>query len=128
MNLLIDTHALLWWFSSPARVPAAAQDELEDDANQVYVSAVVAWEMAIKTQLGKLDAGKLLPDLPRHLAERGFRKLAISMGHALRAGQLPLYHKDPFDRILIAQAQAHRFAIVSGDMLLDRYGIRRVWR
>ena len=93
----------------------------------MYVSAAVAWELAIKVNLGKLDAGELLPDLPRVLFEKGFRRLAISMDYALRAGTLPRHHNDPFDRMLVAQAQALGFAVVSADVEFDRYGVARIW-
>ena len=127
MNLLLDSHALLWWFASSPRLSPPAVDALKASGNRVYVSAAVAWELSIKVNLGKVDASALLSDLQRVLFARGFRKLAISVDHALRAGQLPLHHKDPFDRMLVAQAQAHNFAIVSADTMFDRYGVSRVW-
>src|ERR1039457_7292654 len=95
MNLLIDSHALLWWFGSTDKLSSRARDALKSPANRVYVSAAVAWELAIKANLGKLDASELLSDLPRVLFEKGFRRLAISMDHALRAGTLPRHHADP---------------------------------
>jgi PIN domain nuclease of toxin-antitoxin system len=127
MNLLIDSHALLWWFGSTDKLSSRARDALKSPANRVYVSAAVAWELAIKVNLGKLDASELLSDLPRVLFEKGFRRLAISMDHALRAGTLPRHHSDPFDRMLIAQAQALAFAIVSADAEFDHYGVARIW-
>jgi PIN domain nuclease of toxin-antitoxin system len=127
VNLLVDSHALLWWFAASKRLSSPAGDALRASANRVYVSAAVVWELSIKENLGKVDATALLSDVQRVLFARGFRKLAISMDHALRAGQLPMHHKDPFDRMLIAQAQAHNFAIVSADALFDRYGVTRIW-
>ena len=127
MNLLIDSHALLWWLGATDKLSSRARDALRSPVNRVYVSAAVAWELAIKVNLGKLDAGELLPDLPRVLFEKGFRRLAISMDHALRAGTLPRHHNDPFDRMLVAQAQALGFAVVSADMEFDRYGVARIW-
>ncbi|MGC2108039.1 MAG: type II toxin-antitoxin system VapC family toxin [Candidatus Korobacteraceae bacterium] len=127
MNLLVDTHIVLWWFSRSRQLSNPARDEMSDPQNQVYVSAAVAWELAIKVNLGKLDAQKLVADLPALLFEEGFRRLAISMDHALRAGLLPRHHTDPFDRMLIAQAQALNCPIVSADRVFDSYGVRRVW-
>ncbi|MGB8888535.1 MAG: type II toxin-antitoxin system VapC family toxin [Candidatus Korobacteraceae bacterium] len=126
MNLLIDTHVLLWWLGAPERVTETARTVLESE-NRVYVSAAVAWEIAIKVNLGQLDALEVVSDLPRILFDKGFHRLAISMDHALRAGMLPRHHADPFDRMLIAQAQALNCPIVSGDAVLDSYGVRRIW-
>lgn len=127
MNLLVDSHVLLWWFASPSKLSARASDALKGSGNQVYVSAAVAWELSIKVSLGKLDAARLLSDLASVLFERRFRRLAISVDHAIRAGALPRHHKDPFDRMLVAQAQALGFPIVSADATLDRYGVARIW-
>lgn len=127
MNLLIDTHALLWWLGAPQRVTETARDVLQNAEDRVYVSAAVGWEIAIKVNLGKLDALEVVSNLPRILFERGFHRLAISMDHALRAGMLPRHHGDPFDRLLIAQAQALNCPIVSADTVLDSYGVRRIW-
>jgi PIN domain nuclease of toxin-antitoxin system len=127
MNLLLDTHALLWWLGEPQRVSKAARHALEDRDYRVYVSAVVAWEMAIKVNLGKLDAQEVVGDFRRILYAKGFFRLGISTDHALRAGLLPLHHTDPFDRMLVAQAQALNCPIVSADARLDSYGVRRIW-
>jgi PIN domain nuclease of toxin-antitoxin system len=109
------------------KLSAAARDVLGDTDNIVYVSAGVAWELAIKTAFGKLDAQAILSDFHGLLFQRGFRRLAISTDHALRAGLLPMLHRDPFDRILVAQAQALNSPVVSADAIFDRYGVRRIW-
>ena len=127
MNLLIDTHVLLWWLSAPERITQRAANSLHTPENRVYVSAAVAWEIAIKSNLGKLQAEKVLSDLPRILFDRGFLRLAISVDHALRAGVLPRHHNDPFDRMLVAQAQALNCPIISADARFDSYGVRRIW-
>lgn len=127
MNLLLDSHSLLWSFASPARLSSAARYAILNPGNRLYVSAAAVWELSIKQNVGKLDATMLLPDLKRVLLERGFLRLAISTEHALRAGQLPLLHRDPFDRMLAAQAQALNFPIVSADRIFDSYGVQRVW-
>ena len=123
----MDTHALWWGFTSDTKLSSVAQDALTDARNIVYVSAAVAWELAIKTTSGKLDAHAILTDFSGLLMQRGFRRLAISTDHALRAGQLPLQHRDPFDRMLAAQAQALNWPIISADAIFDRYGIQRIW-
>ena len=127
MNLLVDTHVILWWFSRSRQLSVVARDSLCDPVNRVYVSAAVAWELAIKVNLGKLDARTLVSNLRPLLAEEGFHRLGISTDHALRAGMLPLHHADPFDRMLVAQAQALNCPIVSADARLDSYGVRRIW-
>jgi PIN domain nuclease of toxin-antitoxin system len=127
MNLLIDSHAVLWWFSRSGRLSGPARDALRSSQNRVYVSAAVAWELTIKVNLGRLDARELIANLPRLLFEEGFHRLAISMDHALRAGMLPRHHGDPFDRMLVAQAQALNCPIVSADPIFDSYGVRRIW-
>jgi PIN domain nuclease of toxin-antitoxin system len=127
MNLLIDTHVLLWWLGAPERVTGTARGVLESAEDRVYVSAAIAWEIAIKVNVGKLDALAVVSDMPRILFDKGFHRLAISMDHALRAGMLPRHHTDPFDRMLIAQAQALNCPIVSADKVFDAYGVRRIW-
>lgn len=127
MKLLLDTQALFWWFSDPKKLSSRSRSVIENGAHAVLVSPAVAWELAIKTELGKLDALPLIVDLPSYVSEEGFTELPITMTHATRAGLLPLHHRDPFDRLLVAQAQELGIPIVSSDRLLDRYGIQRIW-
>jgi len=95
--------------------------------NTVLVSAAIAWELAIKVNLVKFDALSLATELPRYAQEEGFEELPISMEQAIRAGLLPLHHRDPFDRLLVAQAQALNVPILSADTVLDQYDVKRVW-
>ena len=127
MNVLLDTHVLLWWFTRDARVSAPADAVLTSTDNRIYVSAAVAWEVAIKTASGKLAGEAILSDFQGLLLQRGFRRLAISTDHAIRAGLLPQVHRDPFDRMLAAQSQALNFPILSADPIFDRYGVQRIW-
>lgn len=127
MNLLIDTHVLLWWWTDERRLSQNARAAIRDSRNRSYVSAAVAWELAIKVNLGKLDARDVVSNLRQFLIEEGFRRLAISTDHALRAGLLPMLHRDPFDRMLVAQAQASNSPVVSADAIFDRYGVQRIW-
>lgn len=127
MRLLLDSNALAWWFSSDARLSAVAGRAIRNQNSEIVVSVCSAWELAIKDKLGKLRMGDLLERLPRDLVESGFAVLPIVLDHAIRAGSLPAHHKDPFDRMLVAQAQAENLAIVSNDPVFDRYGVRRLW-
>src|SRR5437016_11324858 len=127
MKVLLDSHTLVWWFSDPDKLSKRATSIVSNSTNTAFVSAATAWELAIKVNLGKLNALALVTDLPRHLDEEGFVELPISIGQASRAGLLPLHHRDPFDRLLVAQAQDLGVAILSADALLDRYDIKRGW-
>ncbi len=128
MQLLLDTHALLWWLADDPQLGAAARGAIAIKANVVWVSAASAWEIATKVRLGKLPGGEdLAADFGRTIAMEGFEPLPISVDHALRAGLLPGPHKDPFDRMLIAQAQAENLVLVSHETVFDGYGLRRLW-
>ena len=128
MQALLDTHALLWWFADDPELTKAARKIIAATNNAIFVSAASAWEIATKVRLGKLStAADLVASFPAHLDREGFQTLAISADHAIRAGLLPGPHRDPFDRMLIAQAQAESMPIVSNEVLFDSYGIRRIW-
>jgi len=127
MKILLDTHALIWWFGNETKLSRRACSIIANQNNTVLVSAAVAWELAIKVNLGKFDALSLATDLPRYTEEEGFEELPISLEQAVRAGLLPLHHRDPFDRLLVAQAQALNVPILSADTVLDQYDIRRLW-
>jgi PIN domain nuclease of toxin-antitoxin system len=125
---LLDTHTLLWWLADDPALTQAAREVIEDTNNILYVSAASAWEIATKVRIGKLPtAAGLAEDFAGFIKREGFRVLAISADHAIRAGLLPGLHKDPFDRMLIAQAQAENIPLISNEVLFDSYGIRRVW-
>ena len=128
MRVLLDTHALLWAVTGDRRLSRRAHSVLAALDNEVLVSAASAWEVCTKYRLGKLpDAESLASDFGRIVEQLGFHPLPISLGHAQRAGNLPGGHRDPFDRILIAQAQAEDVPLVSNERLFDAYGVRRVW-
>lgn len=128
MRLLLDTHALLWWLAGDAtRLSAHARAAIETDENEVYVSAASAWEISTKHRLGKLDAAILSGQFMKVVLQQAFIALDITMDHADRAGSLPGTHRDPFDRMLIAQAQAEHLMLVSNETVFDGYGVRRVW-
>jgi PIN domain nuclease of toxin-antitoxin system len=127
MRLLLDTHALLWWVMDDARLPVGLDSVLTEPENQVYVSAATGWEISIKASLGKLDPGPLGQGLAEAIEGQGFLPLPITLEHAARAGAMPPHHMDPFDRMLVAQAQAENLHLVSSDRTLERYGVVRVW-
>lgn len=127
MRVLLDTQALLWWLGDAPSLSLRARRTIANPANEVLVSAASAWEMAIKNQSGKLHAQALLDRLPEELSEQGFLTLPISVEHAVRAGALVEHHKDPFDRMLVAQAQAENLPVLSNDTVFERYGVRRIW-
>lgn len=128
MRVLADTHTLLWWASDSPRLSSGARASLANRANDVFVSAASAWEIATKVRLGKLPgAENFSSDLSSRIAQLGFHELPISMAQAERAGSLSGTHKDPFDRMLIAQAQALAIPVVSCDEVFDTYHVRRIW-
>jgi len=128
LRVLLDTHALLWWLSDDAALTRSARKTISETRNTPIVSAASAWEVATKVRLGKLPtASDLAADFSGHLEREGFQVLAISAEHGIRAGLLPGPHKDPFDRMLIAQAQAENMPIISNEILFESYGIRCIW-
>ena len=120
MKLLLDTHAALWWLSDDARIGNDAARQLTDETNQVLLSSTVVWEVAIKRALGKLRAPE---DVATVLAASSFGPLSISIDHATLAGSLPSHHRDPFDRLLIAQATLDSLTIVTRDPRFAVYGV-----
>ena len=120
MRLLLDSHVLLWWTSSPSRIAAPTKSAIDSSDNDVFVSVATAWELAIKSGLGRL---RMPSGLEEKMDERGLQKLGISFAHAALAGRLPRHHGDPFDRMLIAQAQSEGLTLVTRDRVFSAYGI-----
>ena len=128
MRALLDTHALLWWLADSERLSLPARRTIADESNAILVSAASAWEIATKSRLGKLPGSEdVALDIAGAIAGQGFEELAISVADAERAGRLPGPHRDPFDRMLIAQALSRDLVIVSIDTAFDRYGVNRHW-
>jgi len=128
LRALLDTHALLWWLSDDPALARIARKTIADTKNTLIVSAASAWEIATKVRLGKLPtAADLASDFSSRIQREGFELLAISAEHGIRAGLLPGPHKDPFDRMLIAQSQSENVPIISNEEVFDGYGVRRVW-
>ncbi len=120
MNLLLDTHILIWAFSNNSRLTGKARDALVDGHNQVFVSAVTAWEITIKKALGKLKVPDSYED---ELTAHRFTALDVTTAHALAVGRLPPHHADPFDRLLIAQTRVENLKLITADPMIQRYDI-----
>ena len=127
-SLLLDTHALLWWLVEPEKLSALAIAAINDPAATVFVSAATGWELATKVRLGKLPGAELLlQDLPSLLQHQGFQPLAVQLHHGVRAGSYQQAHRDPFDRMLAAQAELEGLQLVSLDPALATFPCRVLW-
>ena len=125
MRLLLDTHALLWWLSDDLRLSRPARSAIADPANQLMASAAVGYEIAYKQNLGRLPA---LPEmLPYRLRREGIGALPITLDHAIAAAALPGPHRDPWDRIMMAQALAEDCRVVTVDRIFSDYGVPILW-
>jgi PIN domain nuclease of toxin-antitoxin system len=127
VRVLLDTHVLVWWLEGATRLSRRAATILANLDNSILVSAVVGWEIAVKVGTGKMEPQSIIQRLDRVLNEQSFSELPITIEAAIRAGLLPLHHRDPFDRLLVAQAQSLGVSILSADAVLDRYDVKRLW-
>jgi len=128
LRALLDTHTLLWWILEDPALSQTARETIAETSNTILVSAASAWELAIKFRLGKLPrAADLVSNFLSEVEHEGFQLLPISAEHGIRAGLLAGPHKDPFDRMLIAQSQAENTPIISNEIVFENYGIRRLW-
>ena len=128
MKLLLDTHALIWFLENDPKLSAAAREAIEEAANERWVSMASGWEMAIKSQMGKLALPRPFEVLfPGTLEALGFSIVPVRAGHLHRYHALPFHHRDPFDRLLVAQALADGFSVVGNDAAFDAYGVTRIW-
>ena len=121
MRLLLDTHILLWWLADDRKLTRSARTIIANPDNDVLVSAASLWEISIKVALGRLEVE--LDDLEQNITANGFRSLPINYRHALTAGRLPAIHRDPFDRMLIAQASVEELRVISHDKIFESYGL-----
>ena len=129
MKALLDTHALVWWWTDNRRLPRAARAMIAEPDNEVLVSAATAWEIATKNRLGKWpEVERLVTDFESLLLQSRFVGLPVSIAHARLAGTLTGQHSDPFDRMLIAQARLESAVLVTGDAIFRRYRVPVVWR
>lgn len=129
MRFLVDTHTFLWAIRSPEELTSKARNILADPSAELLLSIVVPWEMAIKSGLGKLKQAEIiLKDFENLVAAGGYRPLETMARHVIRSGFLPLHRRDPFDRLLAAQALDLQIPIISADETLDLYGVQRIWK
>ena len=128
MRLLLDTHTFLWWLAGNMRLSMKGRLAIEDAGSDVIVSAASAWEITTKHRIGKLpEASAVAQDVAGAIASQGFEELPVTVADAERAGRLPGPHRDPFDRMLIAQAIRRDLTILSIDEVFDQYGVNRLW-
>ena len=125
MHILLDTHVFVWWLMEEPRLKKSVLDRIGDANSVVYISAISIWEILIKSNLGKIK----MPTrgLEKQIRNNGFSALPISVSHALAAGALPMHHRDPFDRMLVAQARAEGLTLVSHDKFLEAYDVPILW-
>jgi PIN domain nuclease of toxin-antitoxin system len=129
VNLLLDTHALLWFLDSDSQLNPTAKQLIESPQNRKLVSMATCWEISIKVGLKKLSLGEPASTfLPRELSVNSFEVLQIEMIHVTFVESLPLHHRDPFDRLLAAQSLVEDIPLVSADVIFDSYGVRRLWK
>ena len=128
MKLLLDTHSFLWWIADDRRLAASARAIIADPANELFLSAASGWEISIKCRIGKLQLAEG-PEtfIPRHLSANSVQSLPVQMDHALRVFSLPPLHRDPFDRLLVAQSQLERMPLITADPLVSQYAIDVRW-
>jgi PIN domain nuclease of toxin-antitoxin system len=128
VRLLLDTHALLWWLAGENTLSPAARKAIGEGKNTIFISAASAWEIATKYRIGKLPGvASIVGDLGAVIADQGFTDLPISLHHAQMAGMLPGIHRDPFDRLLVAQALLEKLLLVSNEKQFDAFGVSRLW-
>ena len=125
MTLLLDTHVFLWWIDDAPELGPAARDAIADPQALVLISAASAWEIAIKVVLGRIRIHS--DDVRRAIHESGFTELPVRVEHGLAAGALPPHHRDPFDRMLVAQAQVERLTLVTRDRRIEPYDVKVLW-
>lgn len=127
MRYLLDTHALMWFLEGSPLIPPGLQNLLRDPAQQISVSLISFWEMAIKIQLGKLQLPESLEEMIAHTTQVKIEIMGLEREHILKLETLPLHHRDPFDRILLAQCQVESMTLISRDTAFDAYGVSRLW-
>ena len=128
MRLLLDTHTFLWWINNDPSLSEPARIAISSKVNECYLSLASCWELAIKTSIGKLQLTKSVDRfIPEELAANDFQLLSIDFRHVAKVETLPFHHRDPFDRLLVAQALIEKMTIISADAVLSEYGIKRLW-
>ncbi|MEO0887672.1 MAG: type II toxin-antitoxin system VapC family toxin [Cyanobacteria bacterium J06648_10] len=128
MKLLLDTHCLLWWFAQPESLNENVIDQIADETNELWFSVASVWEIGIKVSIGKLPLPETVADyVPDRMMQLGAKSLQISAVHTLQLATLPMHHRDPFDRMLISQAQLEDMTLVSADSVFPKYEVALLW-
>ncbi|HIJ86837.1 MAG TPA: type II toxin-antitoxin system VapC family toxin [Desulfuromonadales bacterium] len=128
MRLLLDTHTFLWWINNDPSLSQPARSAISSKLNECYVSLASCWELAIKVSIGKLQLTKSLDRfIPEELATNDFQLLSIHFKHVAKVEALPFHHRDPFDRLIVAQALSEKMTLISADTVLSEYGVKRLW-
>ena len=128
MKYLLDTHSLIWFIEGDVKLSLHARQLMDDEANELFVSVGSLWEMAIKFSIGKLNLGRPFAEMfPQQLTDNSIEILGITVDHLRIVCDLPFHHRDPFDRLIIAQAVVERLPIISVDAVFDGYGVKREW-
>ncbi|TAF23940.1 MAG: type II toxin-antitoxin system VapC family toxin [Runella slithyformis] len=129
MKYLLDTHSLIWFMKGDEKMPDKVRQVIAENHLNCFVSVASFWEMSIKISLNKLDIGLPFPEVEKWLFDNNLRNiLPIDFRHTLQLSQLPFYHRDPFDRTLIAQALSENITLVSNEKIFDKYGVKRIWQ
>lgn len=128
MRLLLDTQCWLWWFAQPEKLSETVIEQIADEANEIWFSVASVWELGIKVSIGKLPLPEKIDDyISTRMTQLGARSLEITAAHAFQVAALPLHHRDPFDRMLIAQAQSEEMTLVSADSIFNQYEVSLLW-
>ena len=128
MRLLLDIHTFLWWINNDPSLSEPARIAIASELNECYLSLASCWELAIKSSIGKLQLTKTVDRfIPEELAANDFQLLSIDFRHVAKVETLPFHHRDPFDRLLVAQALIEKMTVISADTMLSEYGIKRLW-
>lgn len=128
MRLLLDTHTFLWWINNDSLLSDSARAAIASERNECFLSLASCWELAIKASIGKLRLTKPVERfIPEELAANDFQLLSIDFRHIAKVETLPFHHRDPFDRLLVAQVLTEKMTIISADTVLSEYGVKRIW-
>ena len=127
MNLLLDTHSFIWFVENDSRLPANIKKEIEKPSNIVFVSIASLWEITIKISIGKLTTKAVIDKIIEQVADNGFEIVPILPEHLLTLSKLDFFHRDPFDRLIIAQALCDGYRVIGKDAMFDSYKVKRLW-
>ena len=127
MNIILDTHSFIWFINGDNNLSAKARKEIENPANINFISIASIWEMAIKVSLDRLEIMRPFEDIKNQIDNNGFEILPILFEHTLKLTNLTFHHRDPFDRLIIAQSVVEKMPIISKDKLFDKYKVKRIW-